>query len=805
MRSLFDDLRLAIRTLTKTPGTTAVALLSLGLGVGAMTTVYTWTDRFVLHPLPVVAQVDRLVWLQTVRHDGSRLLISYPLYRDWAERNRVFDGLGIKSLQQFGVRERDGEGAERAWGLMASGNYFDILGSRAQIGRTFLAGEEDRAAQVVVLGHDFWSRRFGADPSIVGRPIVVNGQTFEVIGVMPPRFGGSYVGLNLDVYVPITTYQSLLGGGDRLQQRGSSFLEGVARLKPGVSMVAAREDLRRVARELDQIHPDGVNLAWIAPIDEQGPPTLKPVLAALLGVTGLVLLIACANVANLLLVRAQARQREIGVRLALGAGRRRLVRQLMTESAVLAGGGGAIGVLCAHLGRRGMLALIPPVPYPVATDIEVSVRVLAFALGLATLTVFVFGLWPALRASRPDLVGVLKDSPTGGRGRAGARSILVGAQVALAVVSLACAGLFLRALDRSRNLDPGFREPGSVLLVDTDLTIAGLADTTGRETMGRLFERVRALPGVENAAAASFVPLGWSCCSSADTEIEGYAPAPGETVDRVYSRVTDGYFETMGVELVAGRGFRATDRAGAPSVVVVNETFARRYWPGLEPIGRRIRQLGAWSTVVGVARDGHYRTLTDTPFPLVYRTWAQSFDPSVTVHIRATGDPKALIPAIRHEFQAVNVDLPFLDPRSMRDQMGQSTVGQEIGSRTLALFGGVALLLAAIGIYGVMAYSVSQRTREIGIRVALGAAVGDVTRMVVKQGLAITGIGVLAGAVLALGAGRLLQSLLLGVSPNDPLTYLVIVAALGVVAAVASIVPARRAAKVDPVVALKAE
>ncbi len=806
MRSLFDDCRFAIRTLAKTPAMTGVAVLSLGLGIGAMTTVYNWTDRFILNPLPVVAGADRLLWVESLRADGSRISISYPTYRDWSERNRVFAGLAVKSLEQFGVREHDGEGAERAWGVLVSGNYFDVLQSRARLGRTFNPGEEERASQVVVLGHDYWTRRFGADPSIAGRPIVVNGQSFEVIGVAPPRFGGSYVGLNLDLYVLVTTYQALLGGGDRLRDRGSSFLEGVARLKDGVSPVAAQDDMRRVARELDQIYPGNLNLARLAPLSEQGAPaTMKPVFYALLGVTGLVLLIACANVANLLLVRAQARQREIGVRLALGAGRRRLIRQLMTESALLAVGGGAIGVLCAQLGRQGLLALVPPVPFPISTDFQLGGRVLAFALGVAALTVFIFGLWPALRASRANVVGALKASPTGGPGRLGARSVLVGAQVALAVVSLVSAGLFLRALDRARDLDPGFRDPQSVLLVNSDLTIAGLADTAGREAMGRLLERLRARPGVEHAAAATFVPLGWSCCSSADAEIEGYAPGPGETVDRNYSRVTDGYFETMGIALVAGRGFLPADRAGAPSVVVVNETFARRYWPGLDPIGRRIRQFGGWSTVVGVARDGHYRTLTDTPFPLVYRNWAQSFDPSITVHVRASGDPKALIPAIRREFQAVNVDLPFLDPRSMRDQMQQSTVGQEIGSRVLVLFGGIALLLAAVGIYGVMAYSVSQRTREIGVRVALGAAVGDVTRMVVRQGLAITAIGALVGGVLALGAGKLLRNLLLGVSPTDPLTFLAIAVVLGAVAAVASVVPARRAARIHPTEALKAE
>ena len=805
MSSLWNDLRYALRGLLKTPGTSAIAVASLGIGIGAVTTVYTWTERFILKPLPTVPDADRLVYVRATNRHGTELSISYPTFQDWRERHRSFDGIAAMSLQQFGVRERDGEAPERAWGVLVSNNFFEVLGSRARFGRALSEDQDPTAAQVVVLGHDFWTRRFRADPGIVGRGVVINGQAFEVVGVMPPRFGGAYVGLNLDIYLPVTAYRALFGA-DRLQNRGSGFLEAVARLKPGVAMAAAKDDMARVGRDLETVYPDHGNLAVVTPLDGQGAPaTMKPVFVALLAVTALVLLIACANVANLLLIRAQARQREIGVRLALGAGRGRLVRQLMTESAVLAAAAGVIGLFCAQLGRRGALAMIPPVPFPIASDFVVSGRVLLFALALTAMTVFVFGLWPAVRASRTDVLAVLRHR--GGRGgfRHGAQGVLVGGQVALAVVALATAGLFLRAIDRSRTLDPGFREPDSLLLVDTDLTIAGLDGAAGREVIGRLLTGLRALPGAAAAATATFTPLGWSCCSSADVEIEGRPADPDEDVGRVYSRVSDGYFETMGIPILAGRSFAVTDTRDAAPVVIVNETFARRAWPNADPIGRKIRQLGVWSTVIGVARDGSYRTLTDRPFPLVYRAWVQDFDPTFTVHVRFRGDRASTIAAVRAEFARANVDLPFLDPRSMRQQMQQSTVGQEVGSRTLAVFGVLALLLAGIGIYGVMAFSVSQRTHEIGVRVALGAATGAVTAIVVRQGLKITAAGVAVGAVGAMGAGLLLRGMLLGVSPLDPLTFAAVTVILGAIAMVACFAPARRAAAVDPAISLKSD
>ncbi len=802
--ALWHDVRLALRSFARSPAMALVAVLSLGIGIGAMSTVYLWVDQFVVDPLPGVPRTDRLLFVRTQQTNGEPTSISYPTYRDWAERARAFEGLAAKTLRTVGVRQREGEGVESAWASVVTGNFFDVLGSRAMLGRTFRVAEEGAAAPVVVLGHDFWLRRFQADSSLIGRQLVINGHGFEVVGVMPPAFGGSYVGLDLDLYVLVTT-DPLLTGRDQLPHRGSMFLEGIGRLAEGATFADAKRDMARIAEELDRIHPDAANLAMVDPLTAVGPPSvMTPVLIALLVVTALVLLIACVNVANLLLARATARRKEIGVRLALGASRGRLIRQLMVESALLALGGGFVGLVLAFLGRDSLMRALPPVPFPVGFAFDMNYRVIGFGLGAALITTFVFGLWPAVQASKPDLVATLKGLISGSV-RSRARSTLVGAQAALAMVALVCAGLFLRATERARTLDPGFHDPESLLLVETDLTAAGLDPTTGREAIARLLERVRAVPGVAHASTATFVPLGWSCCSSAQVTIEGYTPEPNENRPIVLNRVADDYFRTMGISVLDGRGFEAGDTQQAPPVVVVNQAFVRRYWGDQPALGRRITQGVIEATVVGVVADGRYRTLTERPMPLIYRSWAQSYTTSPILHVRAAGDPIGLIPALRREFQAVSSDLPFLAQRTMRDQMRQSTIGQEIGSRALTVFGGIALALAAVGLYGVMSYLVGQRTREIGVRVALGADARGVTAMVIRNGLRIVGVGILVGGALALAAGRMLSSMLLGVRPADPLTFGSVAVLLAVVAVLACLLPARRASRVDPIVALRTD
>ncbi len=803
MGILMQDLRYALRSLARVPGFSAAAILSLGLGIGAVTTIFTWTDRWVLNPLPAVRNTDRLAYLQTRAPGGGSWSISYPSYRDWRERSHAFEGITVFNLQQVGLRI-DG-GTERAWAMVASANYFEVLAVPMQLGRGFREEEERGATQVAVLGYSFWQRRFKGDSGVLNRVLTLNGHGFTVIGVAAPRFGGAYVGLNMDLYLPVTT-RTALDGERPWDQRGWQWLDGIGRLKQGVSLAAASRDMERVGRELDALFPNEENLALVRSLQSEGASAvLLPVMAALLGVTGLVLLIACANVANLLLARATSRQKELGVRLAIGAGRGRIIRQLLTESLVLGGLGGLAGMVLAYWGRNGIKSFTPAAPFPIDFETTFSnARVIGFGLAVTLGTVLLFGLAPALRASRLDLVPVLKDLPSGsGRGRL--RGALVAGQVALSLVALVCAGLFLRGLQRAQRVDLGFKDPETLLLVSTDLHLAGVPDSAGGALLDRVLERARAMPGVRAAAAGDFVPLGFGGNSSSGVEVDGYTPAKDENMSVQYARVTPGYFETMGLRILRGRAIGVEDRGGARDVAVVNEAFGRRFWPNQDPVGKQFRQWRRTYSVVGVVQDSKHKQITEAPYPFLYHALAQRYSSEFTLHLRTTGPARTLIEPLRKELAATEANLPFLDPRTMAEQIIPATIGQRMGSRMLALFGVIALVLATIGLYGVMAYTVSQRTREIGVRVALGADAGSVSRMVLAQGLRLTAMGLALGAVLALVAGRLLRSQLFGLSPADPATFGVLALFLGGVAAAASLIPARRAARVDPLVALRSE
>jgi predicted permease len=808
METLFQDLRFALRGLRKNPGLTLVAALSLGLGIGANTTVFTWMQSFVLRPLPAVAGYDRLVGLHTRAPGGGTWSVSYPDYRDWRAQSRTLDIAAFDDIQ-LGMRV-GGAATERVWGELCSGNYFDVLGVRPALGRTFLPDEEERAAQVAVLNYAYWQRRFSGDSSVIGRSIVLNGQAFTIVGVSSPRFGGPIVGLRFDLFIPITTRTVVLPWGDgwRTQRQWQSFA-ALGRMRPGVTFEQARQEIDVVAKAAGIAGGVANHQGAVAKRlgDEGAASWLRPVFGALLAVTGIVLLIACANVANLLLARAAARRREVGIRLAVGASRTRLVRQLLTESLALALIAGAIGVVVALWARDLMMVLIPAAPFPIGLEFRVDLRVLGFALGVTLLTALLFGLAPALQASNPDLVPTLKDDIGFGHPkRARLQSTLVVSQVALSLVSLVCAGLFLRSLLSARTVDAGFRDPEHVLLVSTDLTLAGIrGDSATTSLTQRLLERVRAVPGVDAAAAAEMVPLGFGGNSSSGATIEGYQPRPNENTSIRRSAVTSDYFRVMGIPIVRGRPIGPAD-VGGPLSVVVNETFARRYWPGLDPIGRRVYQGAGWMTVVGVAKDGKYSQLSEDPEALIYQPMGYTFAASdFTVHVRATGEPTALAPALRRAFGETSADLPFLDMRTMAEHMQAALFVQRIGAYLLAGFGLIALLLCGIGIYGVLSYGVSQRTREIGVRVALGAGQRNVVGLVVGRAMRLSAVGLVIGLGAALLAGQLLRAQLFGISPRDPFTFASIALLLGAVALVASWIPARRAARVDPIVALRSE
>ncbi len=819
MQAFWQDLRYGLRGLRKSKGLAFVIALSIGLAIGANTTIFTWLESLILNPWPHIAEADRLVALNTANADGSASgepPISWPEFQDWRARMASFDGMAAWSVTRFNLTLSDQPQGEPVWGLMVSGDYFDVLGVRAALGRTLRPDEEKTSAPVAVISHGFWQRRLGGDPDIVGRRVILNSAEVTIIGVAPPRFVGTLVGLGFDFWIPVTLDPQVrsrgssqgIVGGDRLRDRGDRWLQGFARLKPGVTLAQANAELLMVARQVSEANGETPPvIARAKKLREQLLGSLlTPLFGALLVITGLVLLIACANVANLLLARAVTRQKEIGIRLALGARRMRIVRQLLTESLLLAASGGIVGMLIALWGRDLFPLFIPKVPQQVVFEIGFNARVVGFAALLTMLTAVIFGLVPALRATRTNLVSALKDDGRGGspsRSRLG--GALVVAQVALSLVTLVCAGLFMRSLREAQTMNLGFADPSRVLLVGTDLNLARLDEAEGTASTDRLLERVRALPGVVSACYATMVPLGFGGHSYSSTTIEGYTPQRDEQVSIERVIVSDGYFETMGIPVMSGRGITAQDRRDSQRVAVVNEAFARRYWPGQNPLGRRLDQGMGWATVVGVAKDSKYRDLGEGSYPVVYSALPQRYAAMLTLHIRTAGEPEALTETVRREFTAANASLPFLDPRTLLDYISGPNFLQFIGAACSGGFGALALLLAAVGMYGVLAYTVSQRRREIAIRLALGATSRDVLRLVLWRGVKLMIAGVAVGTGLALVAGRLLVSQLVNVSPGDPLTFVVVTLLLAAVALLACWIPARRAAKVDPAVALRFE
>ncbi len=806
---MLQDLRYALHMLRKNPGLTIVAVVSLALGIGANTTIFSWMDGLVLHPLPLVKDPGRLVFLNTFGPGGMQWSVSYPDFLDWKAQTRRITGMSATNFDQFGLRTT-GQ-AERAWGVYASADYFGVLGVGPILGRVFRPDEDSTlgGAPVVVLGYGFWQRKFAGDSAVLGRHLMLNNHDLTVIGVLPPKFGGTIPGLSFDVWVPLTMAAVLAARGNILDGRGNRFLSVIARLKPGVTIGEASAEIGLVQQRLGGTYPvDRLSTASAEPISAEGPPAwFRPLFLALLGITAVVLLVACANVANLLLARATARRKEIAMRLALGARRARLVRQLLIESALLAVLGGAVGLFISLWGRELFEAFVPPAPLPIEMQFGVNGRVLAVAVLATALAALVFGAAPALRATRPNLVPALKDDAGEGIGsRSRLRSALVVGQLALSVVALVAAGLFLRSLGRANDVDRALGDPAHVLIAGTDLFAAGYDRARGEALLDRLLDRVTQAPGVQSASLTTFVPLGFPNQSHWGTQVEGYQPGAHEDMSIQFALVGPDYFETMGTPIVRGRGITDTDRDSAQHVAVVNEAFARRYWPGLDPLQRRLRMAGQdWATVVGVAKDGKYNQLNEAPLPFIWRPIAQVYGAQPDFVVRTAGDPKALIEPLRVAFASLDPRLAFLDPRTLAEHMGPSTFIQQTGAALLGLFGALALVMAAVGIYGVMAYTVSRRTREMGIRVALGAARRDILGMVVGQASGLVALGLGVGAAAALGVGLLLESQLLGIRAYDPPTFVTILVLLGAVGLVASWIPARRAASVDPVVTLKAE
>jgi macrolide transport system ATP-binding/permease protein len=811
MQAFFRDLRHAFRGLVRTPGFTVVAVLTLAIGIAATATVYSWTQALFLAPLPGVPDQGTVRIFTGRTRDGSQRSLSVPNFRDLQKAARK-GGMPVlvAAHSLTPVHLMEGERPERIWASVVSGNFFDVLGVRAAAGRTFLP-EEDGAANghpVVVLSWDFWQSRFQGDPALVGRTLRLNGHPYTVVGVAPRGFHGADIGLAVDLWVPLAMQPRIVTGGDRLEQRGWGWMNAVARIAPGVTDERAQASLEAVSAQLAKDFPgnnEGVTFVayrfWNAPGNDDSLRTL--IVAGAMAL--LVLLLACANVANLLLVRALGRRRETAIRLSLGAGRGQLVRLLLAEGLALSLLAGGLAVLITLWSRRLFELLSPPVDVPVGPPPPLDGRVLAFAAAVALLTGLAFSLAPALQLTSRRLAGVLRDEGTavsGGR-KGRLRNGLVVVQVALSCVLLITAGLFARSLRQASALDPGF-SARNVLLAAADVFPNGYDEARGRIFYRELRRRLAALPGVESASFAMMLPLSGSS-SSSSAEIEGYQPKRDEEVNVGFNFVGPGYFETIGIPVLRGRGLNAADDERAPKVAVINEAMARRYWPDGGALGGKLKTVGKDLTVVGIVKNGAYQQLDEEPQPMLYAPMMQNYVSSMILHVRTAGDPAGLVNALRAEVRALDPSLPLADVRTMGEHLRLATFNQRLLASFLGGLGAIALLLSTIGLYSVIRYAVSQRTRELGVRMALGAQPGEVARLVLGQGMVLALLGAVLGLMVAFATGRLLANQLYGVSATDPVVFAGVLALLAAVSALASWLPARMAARVDPMIAIRAE
>jgi len=817
MKTLLQDLRYGLRMLWKTPGFTVVAVVSLALGIGLNTAIFSIVNVILIRPVPRVKEQSNVVWL--------RAPVSYPDYVDYKEQTQSFEGMAAATGTSEFSLARGGE-SELIKGEYVTENYFDVLKVSALSGRTFVKEEGQIPIPVVVLSEHLWRTRFDSDRSVIGRQLSLNGLGFTVVGVAPKNFIGTEVGLNRELWVPLAM-QPVLNPPEasrsadpvrnRFVERDSHWLAVFARLKPGVSREQAGTELTNVARHVAESYRGKVSAETLRSVqllrmsggmDPRDREEALPLAGIVMVVVALVLLIACANIASLLLARAAGRRRETAIRQALGATRPRLVRQWLTESILLGVAGGGLGLLLALWANQLLISYLQTTPLA-SLELGLDWRVLAFTLGVSVATGIVFGLAPALQASRLDIVMALKseDAQRAGSRRSRLRAVFVTAQVMLSVVLLVGAGLFIRSLQSANTIDPGFRVDHA-LTIPINLGLLRYKETEGENFYRNLLARVEAQPGVERASLVRFAQLGFSF---AQFQVFAAGRASGKTDEGIstgFNVVGPNYFKTMETPLLRGRDFTEADRKGAPDVVVLNQTLAATLWPGEEALGKRVSisgPAGPFLEVVGVARDGKYRSLGEAPHPYIYQPLLQSYDPKMTLVVRTTGQPQSVATAMREQIRTLDANLPVADVKTLRDQLDLSLFPSRVAAWTLGGFGVLALLLAAIGIYGVVSYSVAQRTQEIGVRMAMGAREKDVLRLVLGEGLFVIAVGLALGLLLAAAATRVIAGLLYGVEATDPLTFAGVPLLLGFVALVASYIPARRATKVDPLVALRYE
>ena len=825
METLWQDIRYAVRILIKNPGFSAIAILSLALGIGANTTIFTVVNAILLHPLPV-KDISRLVEVDTVdtktlvtTANTTKLGMSYPNCQDYAKENQVFSGLSC-IVGPLPLTWSGGAEPKQVLGQMVTANYFNVLGLTPVRGRFFLPDEDTKPGgnNVAVLSYSLWVNKFGSDPNIVGKTLTLNATPFTVIGVGPRGFKGTFVfGGAEEVWIPVSMYPQVLAGFFKDNFNDRRFLTAgvIARLKDGVSMSAAEASLKTIASQLEKAFPKdnasrSVALTPLADAAVGVNNRSQLVLAGglMMGIVGLVLLIACVNVANLLLAQAARREKEMGLRAALGAGRRRVIRQLLTESLVLAVLSAIVGMAIAYGGRAVLWSFRPPFILDGDLDIAFDSHVLFFTLSVSLLTAVLTGLAPAIKVAQPNLIEVLK---VGGRGgsvswtRNRFRSLLVVTEIALALVALVGAGLFVRSMQNAQRVDPGF-ESRNLFVFAFDLGALHFDEDHAQQYFRAAIERAEASPGVAAATIAANFPLGGGLGRTVFPEGQDEASGYRGTLTTL-NDISPNFFKTLRIPLLSGREFTDSDRKDTAQVAIVNEAMAKQFWPNENALGKRFHFFGETQLreVVGIVRNTVVNAIGEEPQPLAYLPLTQDFSPAVTMQVRTSGKPEPVIATVRTHVQSLDTNVALTNWNTIGELLDQGLWAPRMGAALLAVFGGVALILAVVGVYGVLSYSVTQQTSEIGIRMAMGATTSNVSRLVVKQGMRLAIMGLVLGLVVAFAAMRLLSSLLFGVSPHDPLIFGGVALILATAAVLACYIPARRAANMDPLAALRYE
>lgn len=816
MSTFWQDIRYGFRVLLKSPGFTLIAVLTLALGIGANSTVFSWINATLLTPVPGMphpTQVVSIVRGGAGDNPNTADALSYLDFKDLRDRNKSFSGMTAFGLWPVSLT---GQGKPiRVWATVTSSNYFDVIGVRPMLGRGFLPSEDGapNGAPVAVISYRLWQGHFAGNPAIIGTTVHIDTHPLTIVGVTPPIFQGSFSGLRTELWIPVVMVPELtVDGSNLLSQRGTGFLLVDGRMRPGVTRLQAQGEMNSLFVEIARQYPDSHKAKpqitlfplWRAP--NGGNAFFSVLLPILMALAGVVLLLACANIANLLLARSVVRQKEVAVRLSLGASRFRLIRQFLVENLIVAIAGGGLALIYTLWTARRFMDMAPTSNLPVYVFVPVDRTVILATLLISVLTCCLFGILPALRASALSPVSILKDESggiAGGRRKAWLSNSLAVAQISLSLLLLVSAGLFIRSFRAEQNFDIGFN-PKKVLLETYDLVTSGYTKETGALFDQQVLDKVRALPGVESASLANWTPLGFS--SSSDSFLpEGYVPGPHEVVAAGVCTVSPGYFATTQIPILGGRDFSPSDSTSSEKVVIINDTLANRYWRNQDAVGKRMKIEGGWATVIGIARTSEYFDLKEKPQPFIYLPLYQFYESDVILHVRTAGAPLASAAAVTDAVHQLNSDLPVYDVSTLEARTKTASFVQRMAGTFVGAFGVLALALAAVGIYGLIAYSTRQRTHEIGIRMALGAQPRDVLRLILGQGMWLTGTGLLIGVAASLGLARLMSSLLFGVGASDPLTYVAVVVLLAQVAFLACYIPARRAMRTDPMVALRYE